>query len=75
MIAQPLVEVPEGVVQVLSLLLGRHLVDPRGTALTGLSGSFQHARSVNQVQHVVAHPRRRARGLLGHALELHGDGW
>jgi hypothetical protein len=73
-LAPPLVEVPAVVVQVLRLLLGRDLVAPRCTALTGLSISFQQERSVTHVQHVGAPHRRIALGLLGNALELHGDG-
>src|SRR5262245_59594327 len=52
-IAQPLVQVPEVVVQVLRVLLGRHLVHPRCTAFTGLSIGFQQELTVNQVKHVV----------------------
>jgi hypothetical protein len=35
---------------------------------------FPQALPVNHVQHLVEPPRRRALGLLCHALELPGDG-
>ena len=75
LIAPPLVQVPEVVVEVLSLRLGRHLLHPRCTVFTGLSLGCQQERTGNHVQHLVAPHRWIALGLLGHALECHGDAW
>jgi hypothetical protein len=74
-IAQPLVQVPEVVVEVLSLLLARHLVHPRCTVFTGLALGVPHELPVHHVQHVVAHQRWSALGLGGNSLALHGYGW
>jgi hypothetical protein len=68
-------QVPQGGLPVRGILLRRDVVHAWGPALLGLVSGFQDARLVDHVQHVVAHPRRRAPGLLGNALELQGDGW
>src|SRR5438552_11563898 len=75
MVAEPLMQVTQVVVQGLSILRGRHLVYPRGTLLAGPSRGFSKEVWVDQVQHVVAHHRWRALCLLRNALEFHGDGW
>ena len=75
MIAPPLGQVPAVVVEGRSRRLGRHLGHPRGTVVPGLSRGCPPARTVQRVQPVVAHHRGSARGLLGQALEWHGDGW
>jgi len=74
-VAPPPVQVLEVGLQVLSVLLGRHLVHPRGTALTGLTRGFPQTLTVDPVKPVVEHHRRRALRLLGNALEFPGDGW
>jgi hypothetical protein len=74
MVAPPLVQVPQVVVQGVGLRRGRPLVHPRRTVLPGLTIGFQHALPVDQVQHGVAHHRRRALGLCCPSLELHGEG-
>ena len=73
-IAPPRGQVPPVVVQGLRGRRGRPLVHPRGTALPGLALGCPPARTVHPVQHGGAHPRRRALGLVGHALEWHRDG-
>ena len=73
--AQPLVQVPKVLVQVLGVLLRRDLIHAWGTALLGLAIGFQHAISINQVTPIVAHHLRIALGLLGTSLEFHGDAW
>ena len=73
-IAAPLLQGPQGLVQVFGVLLRPALVHTWGTALLGLVRGFPQALPVNHVQHLVEPPRRRALGLLCHALELPGDG-
>jgi hypothetical protein len=73
--AQPLVQVPQVLVQVGGILRGRYLVPPRRTALTGLTLGFPQALTVAQVTHGVQHHRRIAFGLFGNVLEFHGYGW
>jgi hypothetical protein len=73
--APPLVQGPQVRVQGLSVLLCRDLLQAWGTALLGLARGCPQARSINQVTHLVEHHLRRALGLLGNALALHGDGW
>jgi hypothetical protein len=74
-LAPPLMQRLAGGVQGLGGLLGRHLVPPQRTALTGLTIGCPPALTVDQGQHGVAPPRRIALGLRGNALELQGDGW
>jgi hypothetical protein len=69
------VQVPKGLVQVLSVLLRRDLIHAWGTALLGLAIGFQQEISINQVTHIVEHHRRIALGLLCNSLEFHGYGW
>jgi hypothetical protein len=68
-------QVPQGVVQVLSRRRGRHLGYPRGTLLAGQLLGFPQDGLVDHVKHGVAHHRWIAWGLLRHSLELHGYGW
>jgi hypothetical protein len=74
-VAQPLMQVPEVVLQVLSVLRGRYLVYPRGTVLAGQPIGFQKEVVVDQVQHVVEHHCWIALCLLRNALEFPGYGW
>jgi hypothetical protein len=74
-VAPPLMPGPQGGVQVLGVLRGRHRGHPRRTLFAAQTRGFQKACTGDQVQHVVAHPLRRALGLLRHALAWHGDGW
>src|SRR6476660_7164369 len=52
-VAQPLMQVPEVVVQLLGVLRGRHLIYPRCTRRAGQPMVFQKAGLVDQVQYVV----------------------
>jgi hypothetical protein len=74
-VAQPLMQVPQVRVQVLSVLLRCHLVHSWGTALPGLAIGFQQELTVDQVKHVVEHHFRIVLGLLCNSLEFHGYGW
>ena len=73
--APPLVQVPEVASRLAAYCAAVHLVHPRRTALTGLTMGFPQALTVDQVKHVVKQHRRRAFGLFGNFLELHGYGW
>jgi hypothetical protein len=75
LVAHPLMQVPEVVLHVLSILRGRHLVYPRSTLLTGQTIGFSQKVPVDQMQHVVEHHRWIALCLLRNALELPGYGW
>jgi hypothetical protein len=75
MVAQPLMPVPEVVVQVFGLPPGRHLLHPRRTVLAGQPRGFQQALPGDHVQPGVAHHLRLACRLLRTALALHGYGW
>ncbi len=74
-VAQPLMQVPEVVVQVLGVLRGRHLVHPRRAGLAGQTIGFQQEITVDHVKHVVEHHLRIAVCLLRNSLEFHGYGW
>src|SRR5215475_15979334 len=56
-VAQPLMQVPEVVLQVLGVLRGRPLVYPRSTMLAGPTIGFSKKVPVDQMQHVVEHHR------------------
>ena len=75
LVAPPLLQVPQGGVQVRRIRRRRDVVQAWGAALRGLALGFPQARLVKQVQHVGEHHRRIALGLGRHVLELHGDGW
>jgi hypothetical protein len=75
LVAEPLVQLPQGGVQVLGVLLRRDVVHTWGTALLDLAIGFQQELLVDHVKHVVEHHRRIALGLLGNFLEFHGYGW
>jgi hypothetical protein len=74
-VAEPFMQVPQVVVQVLSILRGRHLVYPRCTMLAGQPIGFQKEGMVDQVKHVVEHHLWIALCLLRNFLEFHGYGW
>jgi hypothetical protein len=73
--APPLMQLAQGLVQVLSLLRRRHLGHARGTALVGLVRGFPQELPINQVQPVVEPHGRIVLGRLCHALAFPGDGW
>jgi hypothetical protein len=75
LVAEPLLQVTQVVVQVLSRRRGRPLVSPRCPMLAGQPLGFAKEVVVDHVTHVVAHHRWRALCLLRNALEVHGDGW
>jgi hypothetical protein len=74
-VAQPLMQVPQVVLQVRSVLRGRHLVYPRSTLLAGQTIGFAKQVPVDQMKHVVEHHRWIALCLLRNSLEFHGYGW
>lgn len=74
-VAPPLMQVPPGVIQGLGILRRRDVVHAWGTALLRLVRGFQSACPVDHVRPIVAYHRWRVLGLLGNALECHGDGW
>ena len=71
-VAPPLMQVPQGGLQVLGRLRGRYLIHPRRAALTGLTLGCPQDVTGNQVTHVVAHHRRRA---LWPAAQFSGVSW
>jgi hypothetical protein len=72
--AEPLMQVPQVVVQVLSIRRGRHRVYPRCTLLAGQPIGFSKEVVVDHVNHLVAHHLWIALCLVRNALEFHGDG-
>jgi hypothetical protein len=74
-IAEPLMQVPQMLVQVFGVLLRRDLVHAWGPALPGLVIGFPQELPVDQVKHVVEHHGRMVLGLLCNSLEFHGYGW
>jgi len=73
--AEPCMPLPPVLGQALGVLLRRDVVHAGGTALLGLVRGFPSDIPVDQVQHGVAPPLRRALGWLRHFLECHGYGW
>src|SRR5262245_25664305 len=74
-VAEPLMQVPQVLVQTLGVLLGRNVVHAWSTALLGLVIGFPQELPVDQVKHIVEHHGRIAPGLLCNSLEFHGYGW
>jgi hypothetical protein len=74
-VAQPLVQVPEILLQVFGILLRLYLVHPRRTVLPGAAIGFPQEVTVNQVKHVVEPHLRIALCLLCKVLVFRGYGW
>jgi len=72
---QPLMQVPEVLVQVFGVRLRCDLVHAWSTARVGLALGFPETIPVDQMTHVIAHHHRRALCLFCNPLEGHGDGW
>jgi hypothetical protein len=68
-------QVPEILVEVRGVLLGRHLVHSRRTVLPGAAIGFPQEVTVDQVKDVVEHHLGIASCLFCKSLEFHGYGW
>ena len=73
--AESLVQVAQILVEVFSLVLRRHPIDPCGTRLARLMVRLPQKVCINQVGQGREYPVRIVGGLRRKALELWCDGW